>query len=370
MTTMINDAYSSIPSVTPCEAIEEISLPLIAAIKTGGSFNLKTHLAPFLWGASGIGKSDSVFQLADIVSQKTGKKVIVTDVRLLSFTPADIMGIPFPDIDKRFTKWLMPKIFDMNPSEDVINILFLDELSAAHYDIQKVALQIVRDRRIGEHTLPDNCTIIAAGNRPGDRSGIQPMLNALANRFMHYNVIPSFKSWRTWAENNNINPYVLGYLSYDGSKLYHNPTKDDIAYPTPRTWQGVSDLLNTLGCTPEKTSTRICAAIGTAAGAEFIAWCRSNAVMPDIDSIAQGTCTQYPHGNDVLYAVIEAMLNYIRLNDPPEAKIENMARYASKFPPDFTMLFFTDLCSMEPIKARLLKCPAVRKWVRAKNILL
>lgn len=53
----------------------------------------------------------------------------------------------------------------MDSSDDIVNILFLDEISAAPQSVQAAAYQITLDRVVGEHKLPDNCIVIAAGNR-------------------------------------------------------------------------------------------------------------------------------------------------------------------------------------------------------------
>lgn len=58
----------------------------------------------------------------------------------------------------------------MDSSDDIVNILFLDEISAAPQSVQAAAYQITLDRVVGEHKLPDNCIVIAAGNRVTDKS--------------------------------------------------------------------------------------------------------------------------------------------------------------------------------------------------------
>ena len=84
-----------------------------------------------LMGPPGIGKSDTVRQLAAGLEEGTGKKVVVTDVRLLLFSPVDLRGVPVPDATRTFTDWLRPRVFDMDGSDGIVNLLFLDELSAA-----------------------------------------------------------------------------------------------------------------------------------------------------------------------------------------------------------------------------------------------
>lgn len=173
-------------------------------------------------------------------TRKTGKKVEVTDVRLLLFNPVDLRGIPTANEDKTLAVWLKPKIFQMDPSEDVINFLFLDEISAAPQSVQAAAYQITLDRTVGEHKLPENCVVIAAGNRVTDRSVAYTMPKALANRLCHIEIESDNKSWHEWAIAAGINPIVLGFLDYNPSMLMGFDTIDnDLAFPTPRSWEMV-----------------------------------------------------------------------------------------------------------------------------------
>lgn len=50
--------------------------------------------------------------------------------------------------------WLKPQIFQMDSSNNIVNILFLDEISAAPQSVQAAAYQITLDRVVGEHKLP------------------------------------------------------------------------------------------------------------------------------------------------------------------------------------------------------------------------
>ena len=112
---------------------------------------LKQFPAIMLWGPPGVGKSQGVKQIASEVQRRTGKHVTVTDVRLLLFNPVDLRGIPTANAEKTLAVWLRPKIFDMDADESVINILFLDEITAAPQSVQAAAYQITLDRTVGEH---------------------------------------------------------------------------------------------------------------------------------------------------------------------------------------------------------------------------
>ena len=53
-----------------------------------------------LWSRPGIGKSQSIRQLAKEIELNTNKRVVITDVRLLLFNPVDLRGIPTSNQDK------------------------------------------------------------------------------------------------------------------------------------------------------------------------------------------------------------------------------------------------------------------------------
>lgn len=78
-----------------------------------------------LWGAPGVGKSQAVRQIGKEIESQTGKKVHITDVRLLLFNPIDLRGIPTSNADKTLAVWLKPQIFQMDESDSIVNILFL-----------------------------------------------------------------------------------------------------------------------------------------------------------------------------------------------------------------------------------------------------
>ena len=176
----------NIPVMSVSGVVKQLSDLYGNAIKAG--VPLKTLPTPFFWGAAGVGKSDGVKQLAEELHKKTGKKINVTDVRLLLFSPVDLRGVPVADEHRRFTNWLRPTIFNMDGGDDTVNILFLDELSAAPQSVQAAAYQICLDRTVGEHKLPDNCIVIAAGNRTTDQSIAYKMPKALCNRLMHFRI--------------------------------------------------------------------------------------------------------------------------------------------------------------------------------------
>ncbi len=356
----------NIPSLSVSRVIE--TLEDLYCIAISNKLPLKQIPTPFFWGPAGVGKSEGIYQMAKNISLKTGKEVNVTDVRLLLFSPVDLRGVPVADKEKQFTNWLMPKIFDMNKSDNCVNILFLDELSAAPQSVQAAAYQICLDRRIGEFVLPDNCIIIAAGNRTTDQSVSYKMPKALCNRLMHFNIKSDYETWRIWAIKNGISDKVIAYLAFDTSRLCVEPENSDLAYATPRSWAFVSTLLKCNGNNPKKIHELIAACVGNDTAIEFEAYCDGCLNMPSIQDVIAGKCTELPKTHDVMYAMVSGLIAAIR--DMGEKlsieELDNICSYALRFPKDFCMSFMNDIMHLPELNLKLMKCQGFQKWL-SKN---
>lgn len=301
-----------------------------------------------LWGPPGVGKSQAIRQIAKDIKKKTGKETKITDVRLLLFNPIDLRGIPTANADKTLAIWLKPQIFQMDPDENIVNILFLDEISAAPQSVQAAAYQITLDRVVGEHKLPDNCIIIAAGNRVTDKSVSFKMPKALANRLMHIEVEGSFESWLNWAVRSGINPKVIGFLSFRSDKLFgFDPKSDNLAFATPRSWEMVSNLLNNVCDDVNTLYPLISGLIGTGLAIEFRSWCSTKFKLPSTEDIFMGRITKVPDSTDVLYAVVSSMTAYAKEHKDDTQLIGNSLNYASNFPADFISLLMENYENIE-----------------------
>lgn len=311
---------------------------------------IKIMPSVMLWGPPGVGKSQAVRQIAKEIEERTGKKSVVTDVRLLLFNPIDLRGIPTSNADKTLAIWLKPQIFQMDSSDDIVNILFLDEISAAPQSVQAAAYQITLDRVVGEHKLPDNCIVIAAGNRVTDKSVAFKMPKALANRLLHIEVEDNFDSWKEWAIKSGVNDKVIGFLSFRRNYLMNFDAKsEDLAFSTPRSWEMVSNILNNINDDVSEVYPLITGLVGTGVAVEFRTWCNVYNQLPDMDDIFNGLRPRVPKSPDVLYALTAAMTSYAKEHKEEITKIANSIRYAEKLPPDFGVVLMKDYMYIEKI---------------------
>jgi len=350
-------AALNLPIMTVGQMVDALGESYNALINSGSA--IKDFPSVMLWGAPGVGKSQGIRQIAKRIEDGTGKKVSVTDVRLLLFNPIDLRGIPVANEDKTLAIWLRPMIFDMDHSADVVNILFLDEISAAPQSVQAAAYQITLDRVVGEHRLPDNCIVIAAGNRVTDKSVSFKMPKALANRLLHIEIEGSFKSWREWAVGAGINEKVLGFLSARSDRLNcFDATNDDLAFATPRSWEMVSNILNNVSNDVKVVKPLIEGLIGVAGALEFSAWSSVYSKLPKMDDIFDGKPVSVPVEQDVLYALVSSMTSFARENMYDNVKIGNSLTYAKKLKPEYgELLVFQYRCLDKDYETFLKKLP-------------
>jgi hypothetical protein len=238
----------------------------------------------FLWGPPGIGKSDIVHQIGEVLDAH------VIDVRLSLWEPTDIKGIPYFDSNANKMVWAPPaELPDAEMASQYKNIiLFLDEMNSAAPAVQAAAYQLILNRRVGQYRLPDNVFIVAAGNREADKGVTYRMPAPLANRFVHLEMTVNFDDWFSWAVANKIHKDVVGFLNFSKKDLYDfDPKSASRSFATPRSWSFVSELLDDE--LNEGTLTDLVSgAVGEGLAVKFMAHRKVAAKMPNPTDILDG----------------------------------------------------------------------------------
>ena len=323
---------------------------------------LRTFPSVMLWGPPGVGKSQGIRQVAKEISDKTGKKVVITDVRLLLFNPVDLRGIPTANADKTLAVWLKPQIFQMDDSPEVINILFLDEISAAPQSVQAAAYQITLDRTVGEHKLPENCIVVAAGNRVTDRSVAYTMPKALANRLCHMEIVGDNSSWHEWAVSVGINPIVTGFLDCKPSMLMRfDASSDGLAFATPRSWEMVSSILNCVSDDLVEVFPLIVGCVGESAAYELRSWSEVYSKIPDVEDIFEGKICGVPLRPEILFALSSYIVNYAHTHKSYD-ELKNAVSYAAQLPLEFRNRIFNDLLHLKGVHKSLSRIAVYDDW--------
>ena len=301
----------------------------------------------FVWGAPGVGKSQVVAQTAG----EKGRKLV--DVRAVLLDPVDLRGLPRIDSNNRAC-WCPPEFLPATGK----GVLFLDELNAAPPLVQAACYQLVLDRRLGEYKLPDGWSIIAAGNRETDRAVTHRMPSALANRFVHLDFQVDAPQWLAWAQSNRIAPEVVAFIRFRPTLLHaFDPQKDDKAFPTPRSWEFVSRIMNQQGRVPPDPEL-IGGVVGEGAAAEFCGFLKIFHNLPDPDDLLKDPETAHvPNDPATLYAVCELLSQKADTASPGK-----IMTYAGRLPPEFSVLLVRDAAR---INSAIVGTPDFNSWAAA-----
>jgi len=242
---------------------------------------IKIQRPVFMWGPPGIGKSDIVKQLGEEQNRP------VRDIRLSLWEPTDIKGVPFYNPTANTMCWAPPSELPSDPDDN--SILFLDELNSAAQATQAAAYQLILNRRVGTYVLPKNVSIVAAGNRDGDKGVTYRMPSPLANRFLHLELRVDYEDWHAWAVTNRIHEQVVGYLGFAKQDLYDfDPKGSSRAFATPRSWSFVSDLLKDDDLNESTLTDLISGAVGEGLAVKFMAHRKVAKQMPKPEDILSG----------------------------------------------------------------------------------
>ncbi len=306
----------------------------------------------FIWGPPGVGKSAVV----RTVAAEEGLPIV--DLRASLLDPTDLRGIPA--IQDGQAVWCPPAFLPKEGTPP--GILFLDEINAAPPLVQASLYQLVLDRQIGEYHLPDGWRIIAAGNRQADRAVVFRLSSALANRFVHLDFEVDVNDWRSWAIMAQINPLILGFIGVRPELLLGNPG-ETVAYPTPRSWEMVSDIIKAHG-TIKECSDVIPGIVGEAAAVEFLGYTKKSLdeeafrkILDNPDSAVLPTSL-----SDVF-----ALTSWFSYYGKEEKVRLAGATLLSRLSPEFAVMLARDLLKASP---SLIKEPGYKDFLKKHGRLL
>ena len=306
----------------------------------------------FIWGPPGIGKSSIVRKIAD------SAKLPVIDLRASLLDPTDLRGIP--SIQNGMATWCPPSF--LPKQNDKPGILFLDEINAAPPLVQASLYQLVLDKRIGEYELPPNWWIVAAGNRQQDKAVTFRMSSALVNRFVHLSLEPDVSDWRDWAIDNRLDPIVVSFIGVRPS-LLSQPPGESAAYPTPRSWEMLSNVINTFGGY-KKCTDIIPGIIGDAAAIEFSAFLKQSINEKDMLKILEDPLkATLPKNLDGIYM----LTSWLAFNAEKLGVLQASATLLNRIPPEFAVVLARDMLKA---KAAFSKEPGYKTFIKEHGNLL
>ena len=302
---------------------------------------LAMKLPPILiHGSPGLGKSSIVKEVAKDLG------INLIDVRLAQIEPCDIKGLPVPDNENHVMRWYVNGTWPRDP--DSKGILFIDELNSCEKSVQCASYELVLDRKLGDlYKIPDGWTIVAAGNNTTDHAIATTMSSALANRFMHLELVSNTEDWVLWAQQHDIHPSVIGFINYRNEYLFHMDHENlERGWPSPRSWERVSHILNLYSnLDPDSPVLRklVYGLVGNRAGVEFIEFFKNNSQFDNVLEYMLNPNLEFeiPDRADARYAVVSSM-NYLlwrgKDDEDQKKRIDGFFRISMRLPADFAAL--------------------------------
>lgn len=202
-----------------------------------------------LIGPPGIGKTAIMRQIA----QETGAGLVA--YTMTHHTRQSAIGLPF--ISQReyggrtysITEYTMSEIvasiYDyMEATGKRSGILFLDEINCVSETLAPVMLQLLQNKTFGNHPLPPDWVIVAAGNPPEYNKSVRELDMATLDRVKHMEISASLPVWQEYARRQGLHPAIRTYLSLYPDHFY-NITNTDRGqlFVTARGWEDLSCIL-------------------------------------------------------------------------------------------------------------------------------
>jgi hypothetical protein len=264
----------------------------------------------FIWGPPGIGKSALVEQFASDVG--------IDCVSLLGsqLAPEDLIGVP--RIEDGKSVFCPPRMI----ARDTPYLLFVDELNACSFEVQKAFYSLINDRRLGEYQLPDGSVVVGAGNRAQDQAIVKPMSSALMNRMLHVELRPTARHWLDWAYLQGIHPWVISYVETRPDHLFVPPPKTEETFSTPRSWHILSDGLAAYGAhiSVAEIETLAAGCLSPAHARSFCAFIKQLSGDLRVEHVLKGErpLPRAPEDRDVLYFLVQSIRAQLAKELPPD----------------------------------------------------
>ena len=311
---------------------------------------------PLVLGSVGVGKSETIYQFAESLAEMEGlsvswdnasptaKQFGLVDFRLSHFESVDFGGLTYivDGVQKRAMLGNLPTKGK--------GLLFLDEFAQSGQDLQAIASQLIKERRLGEYVLPDGWTIVLAGNRHSDRSSANKIVAHGMGRVGLIEFESNANDWLKWASENGVDERLIAFIQYQPQYLNNFDPKIVEPSATPRT---ITNLSKVLAQNPDKDILQnlIYGFVGREFTAEFMAFITLMQDVPNLQKVLDGKKVDVPEGVGLQYATAVALTSTIKESKDSELAIhfENALKFVEQFQTDeFAIFFVRTMVGMKP----------------------
>jgi hypothetical protein len=352
----------------------DLKQPLIDNIDAGISSHIESP--------PGTGKSDFIEDLVKWLSKRDGFEWGWATCFLATYQPTDLMGYMVPTKTEHglasvFTtpNWMMTRPTEEHPHGRHINtykrgVVFLDEWSQADGDTKKAAAQLKLKGEVGPHKLARGISVISAGNRKEDRSGVTKEFDFVINRENLFKIDPDFPSWEAWAIEHGVLPLTITFAKQNPQVVFDAKVPENQGpWTTPRSLCMVDRLMQvkmqrTGGVLPDDpiTAEQISGIMGAGA-AQYMAFIKLEREMPKYEEIiANPNECRVPTKPDACMLVCYQLAHMIKEKDAAA-----VVTYMERLPKEFAVTFATTACKKKPL---LVNDKAFEGWAKKNSSLM
>lgn len=199
--------------------------------KSGGVYN------PLFVSPPGIGKSEIVQAWCK------RKNIPFIDIRAAYMESPDLIG--FPSISERngrqTTVHNIPEFWPY----DGEGVIFLDEINRGTTSVLNTFMQLLTDRKIHKHSIPDGWIVVSCINPETAENDVTTMDSALKNRFEIFNVNYDKKTFLSYMKEQNWHQDVQMFV--ESTWQYKTPEEigdaPGVKYVSPRTFAKLNAIL-------------------------------------------------------------------------------------------------------------------------------
>lgn len=322
-----------------------------------------TRQPVFVKGPPGVGKSSIVYQAAaSIYNGSTVASAVggfppvpwFVPIRAVDRDPIDFRGVLYVTEGKG--QWTTPDIVDRLGQDG--GVICIEELPQAVPAVQCVLRELLLERSIAGHRIPDTWSVVATGNRQEDRAGAVRLLSHVASSVIVLNLDVNNEDWQRWALERGIKPEIRAYLRFKPDMLHSfDPGRELNA--DPRSWERVNNVLDRL---PERLQYDVLSGtVGPGPAGGFCDFCKLYAKLPDPDTILNSpSSASVPAEASVCWALIGALSD--RCRGAALGIAQAAVTYAARMLPEFATCLIRDVMAAQPASKSL---PEIRNWVAA-----
>jgi hypothetical protein len=247
-------------------------------------------------------------------------------------------------------------------------ILFLDEYGQGDADVKRASAELLLNRRLGPHKLPDGWVVVAASNRDKDRSGVTKSFDFVINRRCEIDIQPDLQAWTEWANTSGVMPLTIAFANQNPHIVFSDTVPEKQGpWCTPRSLVMADRILSIMTADNElpdaSASELVAGVIGAAAVAQYFSFVALEREMPKFeDIVASPDKVRVPDRPDAQMLVCYSLAH--RVEDDTIAPV---VQYIDRFPKEFGVTFVKAATQRN---YKLITTPAFRKWCSDNSALM